>query len=353
MVIPLLFVISVAYFTLVVVCARRGTLQIELAILRELRHAKGVFQKLDGKGNDLNEEREALQNEALEIFTLYEITKEITKSLNETEAFTIFKKKLREHVSFKECQFLDSISNEVKDLRKKDDYFVFTLQSKRMKIGYLAVEGVTKGDKEKVMILGHQFALALRRVRLYQEIEKIAITDSLTEVHTRRHTIERFREELKRSKARNIKMSFLMIDVDHFKKFNDQYGHITGDQILREIGILIGDNVREIDIAGRYGGEEFCVILPDTDRQGAHYAAERIRQAAEKASIKAYDTTVKVTVSVGTSTFPDDGKKMDELIDKADWALYRSKKYGRNTVRSFGIYDDGEEQDPKSGKNLS
>ena len=350
---PVLFMILAAYFTLVIVCAKRGTLQMELDIDEKIRHSKGVFQKLERKENGLNEEREALQNQALEIFTLYEITREITKSFNEKEAFEIFKKKLREHVPFKECQFLDSISNEIKDLRKREDYFIFTLQSKRMKIGYLAIEGVTKEDKETVMILGHQFALALRRVRLYQEIELIAITDSLTEVHTRRHTIERFGEELKRSKARNIKMSFLMIDVDHFKKFNDQYGHITGDQILREIGILIHDNVREIDIAGRYGGEEFCVILPDTDRQGAHYAAERIRQASEKATIKAYDTTVKVTVSIGTSTFPDDGKKIDELIDKADWALYRSKKYGRNTVRSFGVYDDGEEQDPKSGKNPS
>ena len=211
-----------------------------------------------------------------------------------------------------------------------------------MKIGYLAIEHMLEEDKEKATILGHQYALALRRVRLYQEIEQIAITDSLTEVHTRRHIIERFNEELKRSRVRNIKMSFLMLDVDYFKKYNDQYGHITGDQILREIGALIRDNIREIDIAGRYGGEEFCVVLPDTDRQGAHYAAERIRIATEKASIKAYDTTVKVTVSIGSSTFPQDGKKLDELIDKADWALYRAKKQGRNNVCSFGVYHDEE-----------
>ena len=129
-----------------------------------------------------------------------------------------------------------------------------------------------------------------------------------------------------------------MIDVDFFKRFNDQYGHLTGDQILRETGVLIGENIREIDIAGRYGGEEFCVILPDTDRQGAHYAAQRIRQAVENAVIKAYDASVTITVSIGTSTFSDDGKKMDELIDKADWALYRVKKQGRNKVCSFGVY---------------
>lgn len=348
-----LFMILAAYSILVMACAKRATFEIKSCVFERMRYADEEFQKLERQKNKLDDQCGALQNEALEIFTLYEITREITKSFNENEAFKIFKIKLREHVQFEECRFLDSITNEVKGLRKLDDHFVFTLQSKRMKIGYLVIKGVAKKDKEKVMILGHQFALALRRVRLYQEIEQIAITDSLTGVHTRRYAIERFGEELKRSKARNIKMSFLMIDVDHFKRFNDQYGHITGDQILREIGVLISENVREIDIAGRYGGEEFCVILPDTDCQGAHYAAERIRQASEKASIKAYDATVKVTLSVGTSTFPENGKKTDELIDKADWALYRAKKYGRNTVRSFGVYDNDEEQDSESGKNPS
>jgi diguanylate cyclase (GGDEF)-like protein len=81
------------------------------------------------------------------------------------------------------------------------------------------------------------------------------------------------------------------------------------------------------------------VVLPDTGREGARFAAERIRLAAERAAIKAYDTAVKVTVSVGTATSPDDGKKMEELIDKADWALYRAKKQGRNRVCSFGVYE--------------
>jgi len=340
MILSLAFTILIVYLTLVIICAKRATDKIESNFQKKMRNAENIYRILCNKKNDLDIKKATYQSEALEIFTLYEITKEITKSLNEKEAFEIFKKKLREHVTFKECFFLDSISNEVKDLRKSEDFFVITLQSKKMKIGYLAIERMLGEDKEKAMILGHQYALALRRVRLHQELEKIAITDSLTEVHTRRYIIERLNEELKRSRARNIKMSYLMLDVDHFKKFNDQYGHITGDQILREIGILISDNIREIDIAGRYGGEEFCVILPDTDRQGAQYAAERIRQAAEKASIKAYDTTVKVTVSVGTSTFPEDGKKLEELIDKADWALYRAKKHGRNNVCSFGVYND-------------
>ena len=135
-------------------------------------------------------------------------------------------------------------------------------------------------------------------------------------------------------------MSFLMIDVDYFKRINDRFGHITGDQVLREMGSLIKANIRAIDVAGRYGGEEFCVMLPETDRQGARLAAERIRRAAEAAVIKAFDTTVAVTVCIGTSTYPLDSQRVDELVDKADWALYRGKKSGRNTVCSFGIYGD-------------
>lgn len=333
------------YVGLVLIHARGAAAKIEIDNYEGVLRAEEDSRKLEAQKGRLDTQKANLQAEALEIFTLYEITKEITKSLNEEEAFEIFKRKLREHVNFKECRFLDPLSHEAKGLRKEEEFFVFTLQSKKKKIGHLAIKGVSEKDKEKVMILGHQFALALRRVHLYQEIEQIAITDSLTDVHTRRHITERFQEELKRSKARNIKMSFLMIDVDHFKKFNDQYGHLTGDQILRETGLLINENIREIDIAGRYGGEEFCVILPDTDHQGAQYAAERIRKAVETAAIKAYDASVKVTVSIGTSTFPDNGWKMDELIDKADWALYRAKKLGRNRVCSFGVYPDDDSQE--------
>ncbi|HQP10759.1 MAG TPA: GGDEF domain-containing protein [Candidatus Omnitrophota bacterium] len=336
----LLSAIVIIYVGLVIIHAKELAAKIELETYQGVLQAEEISRDLGRQKEVLDSEKEDLQNEALEIFTLYEITKEITKSLNQEQAFEIFKRKLQNHVGFEECRFLEPLSDEVKDLRKEGKYFVLTLQSKRQKIGYLAVSGVSEKEREKVMILGHQFALALRRVQLYQEIEQVAITDSLTEVHTRRYLLERLQEEIQRSKARSLKMSFLMIDVDYFKKFNDQYGHLTGDQILRETGFLISENIREIDIAGRYGGEEFCVILPDTDHEGAQFAAERVRKAVENATIKAYDASVKVTVSIGTSTFPDDGKKTDELIDKADWALYRAKKMGRNRVCSFGVYKD-------------
>ena len=96
--------------------------------------------------------------------------------------------------------------------------------------------------------------------------------------------------------------------------------------------------MREIDIVGRFGGEEFCVVLPDTELEGALVVAERIRKSAEIRLIKAYDTPLRVTLSIGLSMYPSDGKLTEELMDKADWALYRAKSQGRNCVVAFGLY---------------
>jgi diguanylate cyclase (GGDEF)-like protein len=119
---------------------------------------------------------------------------------------------------------------------------------------------------------------------------------------------------------------------------NDQYGHLTGDLVLKEIANIIQENVREIDIVGRFGGEEFCVVLPDTDLEGSRLVAERIRKSTEKRLIKAYDSTLHVTLSIGLAVYPSDGKLLEELMDKADWALYRAKSQGRNCVIAFGLY---------------
>jgi len=307
---------------------------------REFTVIKESYQNEYLRKFDIENSKKALETKAAEIFALYDITKEITRTFNEQDAFIAFKNKLKDNIYYQDCKLLDPLSGEVKVLQKAKDYFLFTLRGKTRLLGYLAIKGVEVKDKEKVTIMAHQYALALQRIRLYQEIERLAMVDSLTDVSTRRYILERFEEELSRAKIKRISLSFLMIDVDHFKRFNDEHGHLTGDQILREIALIIQDNIREIDIMGRYGGEEFCVVLPDTDHEGAYYVAERIRVAVEKTKIKAYDTTTKATISIGIASFPQDGKLLSELIDKADWALYRAKKRGRNNTCAFGVYKD-------------
>ena len=123
-----------------------------------------------------------------------------------------------------------------------------------------------------------------------------------------------------------------MIDIDYFKDYNDRYGHIVGGAILRELAKTIQQNIRQVDLMGRYGGEEFSLILSETDKETVRFAAERIRRAIEDKRIRAYDEELKITVSIGISTFPFDGKDIKTLIDKADAALYRAKETGRNRV---------------------
>jgi diguanylate cyclase (GGDEF)-like protein len=123
-----------------------------------------------------------------------------------------------------------------------------------------------------------------------------------------------------------------MLDLDHFKEKNDNFGHLVGDVILREVAHILKSNLREIDIIGRYGGEEFTIVLAGTGRNGALQVAERIRENIASAVFKAYDEVVSTTVSIGVSVFPDDGANIDSLIEAADKALYKAKETGRNRI---------------------
>ena len=123
-----------------------------------------------------------------------------------------------------------------------------------------------------------------------------------------------------------------MIDIDNFKQFNDRYGHLVGDAILRQVAKTISQAVRQIDFIGRYGGEEISVVLAETNKEQANFAAERIRQAITAQVIKVYDEELKVTASIGVSTFPDNALNMQNLIEMADQALYLAKETGKNKV---------------------
>ncbi|MBP9854888.1 MAG: GGDEF domain-containing protein [Candidatus Omnitrophica bacterium] len=302
---------------------------------KKIEDMRWIFdQQLDQqKKQTFNQSK--VENEAFKIFTLYDMTKEITKSLSQQEAFEIFKKNLQKHARFHSCELITS-TEELKKYKGDKTKDTFRLKSKSTQMGHIVIDNLNPEDQEKASILIHQFALALRRVKLYEEIERTAITDSLTDIYRRRYAIQRLDEEIDRSKVRSTNLSCLMIDIDRFKECNDKYGHLVGDQVLREMAQIIKSNIREIDIPGRFGGEEFCIILPDTDAKGAKYVAERIRTACQEKMVKAYDADVSFTISVGVATFPTDARKRDELIDKADWFLYKAKKQGRNRVCAFG-----------------
>ena len=336
----IMFFMVVAFVVAVVYFAKVAVLQFEQQADGDVLRVKDTYSRIIQQKDELAVEKKRLQDDADRIFTLFELTREITKTFDEAEAFQSFKDSLARQIPFEDCQLVEDFPEDMVDFPSFRGHKFFPLKSKRIVLGELAYKGIEEKDEETFAILAHQFALALKRIRLYKEVENMAITDGLTKLHTRRHLMERFGEEVARAKLRASPLSLLMLDVDHFKRVNDQYGHLTGDAVLREVGRLIAGHTREIDITGRYGGEEFCAVLPDTDKPGAMLAAERIRVAVHDEKIKAYDTALHVSLSVGVATFPEDAQQLDELLDKADWALYRAKKQGRDRVVGFSVYGE-------------
>jgi diguanylate cyclase (GGDEF)-like protein len=165
-------------------------------------------------------------------------------------------------------------------------------------------------------------------------LREMSHTDELTEVGNRRNFDMRLREEISRSTRFGHTFSLLMIDIDAFKKFNDEFGHPKGDAVLRALGALMRSVSREGDVPCRVGGEEFAFILPETGKPDALVFAERFRRGVET-SIMAPDARSPLTVSVGLAAFPEDGKNPEEIVWAADEALYQSKRAGRNRVTGY------------------
>ena len=145
-----------------------------------------------------------------------------------------------------------------------------------------------------------------------------------------------FEKELERLLDIKVEISVLMLDIDHFKKFNDRFGHLVGDGVLVKISDIIRKNTREIDLICRYGGEEFCLALPETSKEGATAVAERIRNQVERENFMAEGEFTRASISIGVATCPDDSAEMLDLIDKSDQSLYKARASGRNITYIFG-----------------
>lgn len=172
-----------------------------------------------------------------------------------------------------------------------------------------------------------------------ERLAMLAITDGLTGLFNHRHFYERIELEIKRSRRSGFPLSLLMIDVDHFKEFNDRFGHPAGDEALRQLSKVLADGRRAADIVARYGGEEFAIILIDTPADAAERVAQQIRQRAEEALAQQVglgahaESREGTTISVGVATSPDHGENSIDLLKAADKALYQAKRDGRNRVR--------------------
>lgn len=192
------------------------------------------------------------------------------------------------------------------------------------------INAFTPYQIELLGVLGNQASTSIANARFHAEIEKLAITDGLTGLFNHRHFQEKLTQEFNRLQRFSEPISLLLIDIDHFKRINDTYGHPVGDAVLKGVADKIMKTIRNIDIPARYGGEEFAVVLLGTDEKGAMNMAERLRKTVMNTTFSAEKKTFNVTMSIGIATYPDGIRKKEEFIERADKALYHAKRSGRN-----------------------
>jgi diguanylate cyclase (GGDEF)-like protein len=305
---------------------RRLTLVSENAKIRE------ALSLLESQKRNVEAELSHANFNLTKTVKIYEAARDICASLEEGDLFERFKEDLKKMMDYENCRLLP---REVFDATFVQGSAVFPLVVQDVCLGYLVINGVSLDEQPFLGILAAQFALGLKRARLYKMIQELAITDSVTGLYTRRYAMDRLSEEFLRSQEHHLSLSILMIDADNFKECNDKFGHLVGDMVLNEIGRRIKENVREVDMVSRFGGEEFLVFAPNTSKESATLFAERIRRSIEGSFIRAYDEKVHLTVSVGVASYPEDTAHCQDLIGKSDQALYQAKKSGKNKVCVF------------------
>lgn len=194
-----------------------------------------------------------------------------------------------------------------------------------------------KEELDVLKMFNSMLAVAITNASMYERIKELSYTDGMTQLHNYRYFEKRLSEELARAKRNKQGLALLILDVDHFKNYNDTLGHQAGDEALRILSNVLKETARNVDIVCRYGGEEFAVILPNMNMEGAEIFAERVREAVEHEKFPKEEVQPKghISVSVGVSFFPDHSEEISDLIYKADLALYKAKKDGRNRVIFF------------------
>ncbi len=262
------------------------------------------------------------------ILRLYEINRKVAHLLDIEKIPKVFLEELLRIRNITDAYFS---GQQPEPKMKEKDYSCFCLKTDDKK-SYLNIQCKDPDLKSQLPYLISQYKLLTDRAKIYKRLQKISITDTLTGTANKQHFLQRYEEEFNRSRKFGFELSFLMVDIDYFKKYNDEHGHLVGDEILREISGILKENVREIDFLGRFGGEEFSIFLPQTDIEQAKSVAERLRRTVEKYQFEVYDEKIKLTISIGAAAFPNNTRSKNRLIDLADKSLYKAKQTGRNRV---------------------
>lgn len=230
--------------------------------------------------------------------------------------------------------------------RRKDDrsgpasMICVPLRFKGKTLGVIEVSDQTGQrlfTEEDIGILGtlaDYAAIAIQNAKNFQRVEELTITDDLTGLYNSRHLHQLLDFEIVRSRRHRLEFSLIFMDLDFFKRVNDKYGHLIGSRLLKEIGQEICKGLRKLDVATRYGGDEFVILLPQTPKEEAFRVAMRIRELIqERVFLHAEGLTVRITASFGVACFPTDASHKEEIIRLADQAMYRVKGAARNDVK--------------------
>lgn len=199
---------------------------------------------------------------------------------------------------------------------------------------FITKKPITKDDIRMLTMLANQAGLAIENSQLYEKTVTRAHSDYLTDLWNHGHFQYILHIEAEKARGAKTPLSIIMLDIDDFKVYNDTLGHQTGDQILKELAVLLKNHSRKMDYVCRYGGEEFTIILPATEKKEAHFIADRLRQDIEK-HVFVHEEVLpkkKITVSIGIATFPEDGRSPSELIAASDKKLYQAKNSGKNNT---------------------
>ncbi len=214
--------------------------------------------------------------------------------------------------------------------------FLLPLVPGKKGIGCLFIWGqdISYQDRPAFSLFASQIAVAFENARLMEKIQQLAVTDDLTGLYNRRGLYEIGHLEIERTRRYNMPLAAIMMDIDHFKRVNDQYSHAIGDQVLRSFATCIQENTRELDIIGRIGGEEFVILLPGSNHKSAQRTAARLQELVASNITVTSSGEIRITISQGVAILDESMEDLNDLVQAADQALYRAKESGRNRVVS-------------------
>jgi len=256
----------------------------------------------------------------------------LSKSINNDIIFDII-----ENGSLFVVNFVDNDDYEFIRGRNVKSFVCMPISTTKKKYGIMLMESLefNKYDEQTqklITLIGHQLSSSIENLELYKKMKELATTDALTGIFNRLYFQERLSKELKIAHENDYPFSLVIFDIDHFKKFNDNYSHLVGDKVLKVITSVVKNSIRRTDMIARYGGEEFVVLFPNMDIERAQETCEMLRKRIEETPVKTRDLNLSVTVSFGVANYPLNAYSEENLVKAADRALYVAKNAGRNQV---------------------